>query len=1008
MRTIDSSILVIKPSNLAWWHRSWTGRFVLAALLIAAAAFALMPDRTSAHHVTGTSIADHCKAVDDNAGALDAEVVDTTNGLIPGSDFNEGLQADCVALLTAAESLNDPNNQVNWIDVAETVTLSPTFGASGYTGVTFTDVDEDATAVEMRVTAIDLDTGVEGLTGTIAAEWANLTELKSLNLANNNLGQDNEGDSVAVPRSVWEFFDGLEADTDTTDGATITPGLNLNGNPNLLPSPTLNLKAVVTKNSDATVALSFDNIWYTTEYMNPEYRYSDDGGDSWGPADSEDGTADSEKGWMAATGTLCYVDSAADPLVRSLCSKLDADNARSRDSITVTPEEDVDTYIFEVRWVKEVETVEDDPGTTDINEREATTTKSTASRLDVVGPQTLTAGSMFSLKVAEAYTNTASDATDKLPDPTVDSSDADNIRLDFDPQAETEADTPVTVTLTQPHGSHTFPVTIHSADTAPKLRVNRIRPQEVVNHRRDTTLDLSRYFEDSDNLTFEADSSDVRVATVEIDPSDGSMLVIDPHRPGRTIITITATNPDQGTFQHEFRVTVVDPNTAPQLVGTIPDLTLYLDDEGTRVDMTQYFRDLDNDFLRFIPQSSNPMVLTARPDGRFVVFQVTGVGEVNMTIIAQDDAGATAFGSFKVEVLDPNDAPEAVGEIPKQQVRLESSGVAIGLGSYFTDANNDPLTYTAVSADEAIATVEVMEATATIMAVALGETTVTFTATDPGGKYAMQVAEVEVLPANMPPVLLMEIPDVTMQDDDEPLGLDVTMYFADPEGEDMDYVGEGNNESAAEVRVHSHGLVRVDAKEISPGAAAEVEITVSARDPHGASVSDTFIVTVQGNLPPEAVGSIEDQALLEGRDVLMEVAEYFNDPNGDELTYMATSDNPDAVAAVSIEGSQQIVLRGLSPAENVTVTVTAMDEDGESAAQLINVTVIAAAPPPTPTPEPTATPEPTTPPPPTATPAPTATPEPEDEGGFPVGLIIVLLLVLAGIAAAVFIIQRRR
>ena len=50
MRTIDSSISVLKPSNFAWWHRSWTGRFVLAALLIAAAAFALMPDRTSAQN----------------------------------------------------------------------------------------------------------------------------------------------------------------------------------------------------------------------------------------------------------------------------------------------------------------------------------------------------------------------------------------------------------------------------------------------------------------------------------------------------------------------------------------------------------------------------------------------------------------------------------------------------------------------------------------------------------------------------------------------------------------------------------------------------------------------------------------------------------------------------------------------------------------------------------------------------------------------------------------------
>ena len=48
MRTIDSSISVLKPSNIAWWHTSWTGRFILAALLIAAAAFVLTPGRTSA------------------------------------------------------------------------------------------------------------------------------------------------------------------------------------------------------------------------------------------------------------------------------------------------------------------------------------------------------------------------------------------------------------------------------------------------------------------------------------------------------------------------------------------------------------------------------------------------------------------------------------------------------------------------------------------------------------------------------------------------------------------------------------------------------------------------------------------------------------------------------------------------------------------------------------------------------------------------------------------------
>ena len=447
------------------------------------------------------------------------------------------------------------------------------------------------------------------------------------------------------------------------------------------------------------------------------------------------------------------------------------------------------------------------------------------------------------------------------------------------------------------------------------------------------------------------------------------------------------------------------PNNAPQLIGNIPDLTLYLDDAGTQVDMAQYFRDQDNEFLRLIPQSSNPRVVTATSVGRNVVFSVTGLGEVRMTIIAQDEAGDTAFGSFTVTVLDPNDAPEAVGTIPPQTIRLEDPGLALSLGAYFTDANNDPLTYRAVSADETIVTVEVTEAIVTLTAVAEGGDTVTVTATDPGGKSATQEILVTVLPANRPPEAVGQIPDQTLQYDDEPLGLDVTMYFTDPDGDELNYVGEGTDESVAEVRVRSHGVVRVD-----PLSHGEIEVTVTARDPLGASVSQSFMVTVQGNLPPEAVGVIDDQVLLEGgRALTINVEKYFSDPNGDELAYMGTSSNPDAVQAVVIDGSTELVLRPFAPAEGVTVTVTAMDPEGESAAQLVTVSVAAAAPPPTATPMPTATPEPTAIPEPTATPAPTATFVPTDGGGgFPVGLIIVLLLVLAGVAAAVFIIQRRR
>ena len=948
MRTIDSSISVLKPSNIAWWHTSWTGRFILAALLIAAVAFVLTPGRTSAQTPPPLEANDICR--DEALG-----------GLIPTGYLNDGLVADCKALVAIANSLGEDSTvgiDVNWIGEAS---LDESLTIDTWDGVTVDDVNDAADVTEMRVIEVDLPT--QGLTGELVGAWADLTALETLDLSDNGL-------TGTVPRDVWAYLDeAIEEEI----------GFSLDGNPMLLPSPPLKLQAVVTKNSDAQVSLSFDNIWYTTEVAAHEYRYSADGEDSWGP-----NVAEGSMGWMMSMDTGC------DPP----CAKLDGDDARVRITIPSTPAEDVDTYIYEVRAVK---------STTDTETPAVTTTvKSEVSRLDVIGPQTLTADNPYSLSVAMAYTSPGTSGnTEILDHPVVETDDsvADMVKysLNFNPLAEGMT----TVELAQADGSHTFPVEILAANRAPT--VSRIPSQTIVRQQRPQNVDLSRYFQ-GDNLTFTITSHpNPNIATAKI---LGSVLEITTRRDGRTTITVTARDGDtKGTASQEIRVTVVSPNNPPQLVSNIPDLTLYLDDAGTQVDMTPFFRDQDNEFLRFIPQSSNPMVLTATSVGRNVIFSVNGLGEIRMTIIAQDGAGATAFGTFTVTVLDPNDAPKAVGTIPPQTIRLEDPGLALSLGSYFTDADNDRLTYRAVSADKGVVTVEVTEAIVTLTAVAEGGDTVTVTATDPGGKSATQEILVTVLPANRPPEAVGQIPDQTLQYNDEPLGLDVTMYFTDPDGDELSYVGQGTDASVAEVRVHSTGLVRID-----PISHGEIEVTVTARDPLGASVSQSFMVTVQGNLPPEAVGVIDDQVLLEGGNaVTINVTEYFSDPNGDELTYMGTSANPDAVQAVVIDGSTELVLRPFAPAEGVTVTVTAMDPEGESAAQLVTVSVVAAAPPPTATPMPTATPEPTAVPEPTATPAPTATFVPTGGGGgFPVGLIIVLVLVLAGVAAAVFIIQRRR
>ena len=240
MRTIDSSISVLKPSNIAWWHTSWTGRFILAALLIAAAAFVLTPGRTSAQ-TTPLDANDIC-TVQDSA-------LPGSGGNIDSNDLNDGLVSDCKALVAIANSLEDDDTvgvTINWIGQDPGTAL-----IGSWTGVTVDEVDDDdddTTPDVMRVTGVVLN--AEGLTGKLVAAWADLTALEGLDLGGNDL-------NGTVPRSVWAYLD--EAIEEEID-------LNLDGNPMLEPSPALNLKAVVTKVAEGDdagktqVALSFDNI----------------------------------------------------------------------------------------------------------------------------------------------------------------------------------------------------------------------------------------------------------------------------------------------------------------------------------------------------------------------------------------------------------------------------------------------------------------------------------------------------------------------------------------------------------------------------------------------------------------------------------------------------------------------------------------------------------------------------------------------------------------------------
>ena len=90
------------------------------------------------------------------------------------------------------------------------------------------------------------------------------------------------------------------------------------------------------------------------------------------------------------------------------------------------------------------------------------------------------------------------------------------------------------------------------------------------------------------------------------------------------------------------------------------------------------------------------------------------------------------------------------------------------------------------------------------------------------------------------------------------------------------------------------------------------------------------------NRAPTTLGSIPAQTLAPGESVAIDLAGYFEDADGDPLTYQATSSNSEIVT-VRVAGSV-LSVTGEDPGRT-DVAVTARDPEGEAATQSFSVTV---------------------------------------------------------------------
>ena len=183
-------------------------------------------------------------------------------------------------------------------------------------------------------------------------------------------------------------------------------------------------------------------------------------------------------------------------------------------------------------------------------------------------------------------------------------------------------------------------------------------------------------------------------------------------------------------------------------------------------------------------------------------------------------------------------------------------------------------------------------------------------------------------PADQAPETVGSIPDQTVTAG-ETATLDVSSYFSDPDGDALSYEASTSDVSVATASLSGNTLT------IAGVAAGMTTVTVTATA-GDQSAQQTVNVTVgRRDQAPETVGSIPDQTVTAGETVTLDVSSYFSDPDGDALSYEASTSDV-SVAAASLSGNTLTIAGVAAGMTTVTVTATAGDQ---SAQQIVNVTV---------------------------------------------------------------------
>lgn len=202
-----------------------------------------------------------------------------------------------------------------------------------------------------------------------------------------------------------------------------------------------------------------------------------------------------------------------------------------------------------------------------------------------------------------------------------------------------------------------------------------------------------------------------------------------------------------------------------------------------------------------------------------------------------------------------------------------------------------------------------------------GENTMRFVSSTPGGAANLDQLRFE-LPSsvNKKPEIIASVEDYIIFDDKPGFNINIEELFNDPDGDALSY-DVTLSESDSGIVSFSNNQLRISTKNYGT-----VQVNVTASDgihPSVAKLSFSVSVRKRQNTPPILSKPFLNKSYFEGKKRSLSLNTYFNDAEGQVLSYQAVSSAPN-VASVVVSGTDKLSVRALSAGLS-SITVVAND-----------------------------------------------------------------------------------